>query len=450
MTAFLLCVVSFGVTYLAARRSLVTGLCSLFTVGYLYGITRAHVPDVFSHLIFDAATLGLYLAVLNQPMSESQRLRMQSLKIWVMVLIAWPFFLFCLPFQDPWIQLVGLRGNVYLLPFILVGARLEGKDIAKIALWFAFLNLVAFGFAVAEYFYGVDKFFPRNQNTRLLFLSRDLAQHSAYRIPATFSGSHAYAGVMVLTFPFLVGAWLQRQKKPWHYYLLVAALLASLLGVFMAAARMPVIILSMLFICLFITIRASIPTWVMIFMLIVGVGWIVSKEERLQRFTTLNNTDYVSGRINESVNDSLWDILMEYPYGNGLGGGGTSIPYFLEDRVVPPKYFMESEIARLILEQGWVGLGLWLAFAFWVTTRRAVRQDEPWFLARRLMWLNCVLSLGTGLIGLGLFTSIPGTCLMLLSLGWVATRQPAHEVSPQSVSPKFLDLKRAPVNQQAY
>ena len=57
--AFLLCLQM-------GRRSLVAGLCSLLTVGYLYGLLRANLPDGISHLIFDAGVLGLYAAQLTR------------------------------------------------------------------------------------------------------------------------------------------------------------------------------------------------------------------------------------------------------------------------------------------------------------------------------------------------------------------------------------------------
>ena len=61
----------------------------------------------------------------------------RSIRNWLIVLIAWPMLLFVMPWQDPLIQLVGLRGSIFLLPFILLGARLTGDDVYKLALWFA-------------------------------------------------------------------------------------------------------------------------------------------------------------------------------------------------------------------------------------------------------------------------------------------------------------------------
>jgi len=59
MISIALCGVAFLLCLYMGRRSLVAGLCALTTVGYAYGILRANLPDGFSHLIFDAATLGL-------------------------------------------------------------------------------------------------------------------------------------------------------------------------------------------------------------------------------------------------------------------------------------------------------------------------------------------------------------------------------------------------------
>ena len=62
-----LCAAAFLACVYMGRKSLVAGLCTLMAVGYAYGIVRANLPDGFSHLIFDAGTLGLYAAQLTRP-----------------------------------------------------------------------------------------------------------------------------------------------------------------------------------------------------------------------------------------------------------------------------------------------------------------------------------------------------------------------------------------------
>ena len=104
---------------------------------------RANLPDGFSHLIFDAGTLGLYAVQLGKPQPLWQHMRSEDLRNWLTVLMAWPVVLFAMPWQDPLIQLVGLRGSIFLLPFLLLGARLTGDDVYKLALWFSVLNLAA-------------------------------------------------------------------------------------------------------------------------------------------------------------------------------------------------------------------------------------------------------------------------------------------------------------------
>ena len=133
MTSLFLCLVAFAVASIAARRSLIAGLTTVLGIGYFYGIIRANLPETFSHLIFDAGVLGLYFAQLTRPVSPDERARIQRLWLWVVVFIAWPVLLFLIPIQDPLIQLVGLRGNALLLPFLVVGARLERGDVYNLA-----------------------------------------------------------------------------------------------------------------------------------------------------------------------------------------------------------------------------------------------------------------------------------------------------------------------------
>jgi hypothetical protein len=92
-----LCGVAFLLCAYMGRKSLVAGLCALITVGYAYGIVRANRPDGFSHLIFDAGTLGFYLTQLGRRQPFWQYMRAEDARNWLIVLIAWPFVLFAMP-----------------------------------------------------------------------------------------------------------------------------------------------------------------------------------------------------------------------------------------------------------------------------------------------------------------------------------------------------------------
>jgi len=406
------------ITFLAARHSLVAGLSTVLAVGYAYGITRANLGDPYSHLIFDAGVLGFYCAQVLRHLTREEAQRAQSVRPWIEFLIAWPLILFFIPNQDALIRFVGLRGNIFLLPFVIIGARLGNDGRYDLAVRLAILNIIAFVFASLEFFTTIEAFFPRNEVTRLIYLSRDVVQ-SSYRIPSTFTGSHAYAGTMVMTLPLLLGALLQKRSRSLHKPLLVAGSIVAFLGVLLAATRLHFIGAAIIILVALFSVRSRfshVLGWIIV---LGGIGWVVSGEQRLQRFMSLQNTDTVSERVVGSVNMDFVDLATAYPFGNGLGGGGTSIPYFLADRIHNP-VGMENEYARIMLEQGLVGLGLWIVFILWLFTRQGGDASDPWFLGRRLAWVTCAAYFAAGLIGTGLLTSIPQTCLFLLSVGWVA------------------------------
>ena len=154
-------------TYSAARRSLGPGLIATLAIGYAYGITRANYPDGYTYFVFDAAVLGLYGGQLFRPLSGAERRNLRQLQTWVLVLVAWPVLLMFLPFQDPFIRLVGLRGNIFFVPFLLLGARLEPRDLYKLAIGIAILNLCTAALAGVEFFVGIQRFFPRNPTTEI-------------------------------------------------------------------------------------------------------------------------------------------------------------------------------------------------------------------------------------------------------------------------------------------
>lgn len=406
---------------MAGRRSLVGGLVAVFGVGYVYGIVRANLLETYSHFIFDASVLGLYAAQLFRKLNPSQEFKVSQLRPWLEVLIAWPVLLFFIPIQDMLIQFVGLRGCIFFLPFLLFGARLENKERYRLALWIAGLNLMALVVASTEFFWGVERFFPHNKLTELIYISRDVVGHSSYRIPSTFSNAHSYGGTMAVTLPLLIGALVQERKRDWHFYLLMLALAASIIGVLMSAARTHFIIVSIIIVVATFSLRTRFGYALGWIIMLCIIGWFISGENRLQRFTELSNTDMVIERVSYSVNMSFLEVAAEYPMGNGLGGGGTSIPYFLQDRI-KRSTTLENEYARIMLEQGIIGLMIWVAFILWLLKQSNNRSDS-WYIGWRLAWVACAALFVIGLTGTGLLTAIPQTALFLLLAGWVGSRR---------------------------
>lgn len=432
-----LCLFAFTLCYWAGRRSLVSGMVAVLGVGYLYGITRANVPETYSHFIFDAGVAGLYAAQLFSRLSPAEQYKISSLRPWLEFLIAWPLLLALIPIQDFLIQIVGLRGHIFLLPFILLGARLEPEQRYRLALWIAGLNVLAFAFAVAEYFMGIERFFPRTKVTELLYLSKDLAGHTAHRIPASFINAHAYGGTMTMCLPLLIGALVQKHKTDTQtQLLLVIGITTALLGLLMSGTRTHALIACLLLIVATFSLRSRFGYVLGWLILLCSIGWFVSGEQRLQRFTELRDTELIMMRLSWSVNENLFELAVQYPFGNGLGGGGTSIPYFLKERLSDP-VLMENEYARIMLEQGIMGLVIWIMFILWLLTRKGVGSSDSWYLGRRLARVSCILYFAIGLTGLGLLTSIPQTSLFLILVGWVGARQSKPETA--MAAPRYVN-----------
>jgi hypothetical protein len=187
---------------------------------------------------------------------------------------------------------------------------------------------------------------------------------------------------------------------------------------------------------LFLLLLVALPSFLMranalrvatLILVVAGIGWVVSNEVRLQRFATLQNTELVQQRIGGSVNESFFDAAGRYPLGNGLGGGGTSLPYFLENRSAGNTTVVENHYAYLLLEQGVPGLVMWVLFLLWVLVPRTSRVNSQWRLAILCTRALVAAFLVIGLIGLGLFVSIPQSAMMLLGMGWLAAREhPSH------------------------
>ena len=223
-------------------------------------------------------------------------------------------------------------------------------------------------------------------------------------------------------------------------------LLASTLGIFMSATRTNALILFILVVASMFTgkIRAGYRFRWLLLLQVVGYG--ISGEERLQRFRSLQDPEFIVQRIGDSVNRSFLDLVRNYPLGNGLGGGGTSVPYFLQDRI-RNAVVMENEYARILLELGIPGLCMWAVFIGWIFTRRHIKREDLFYVGRRLAYVVCACVFTTGLIGTGLFTSVPSTTILLLLTGWIVVPEVAFapvtaEAANRIVAPPAVNYGR--------
>lgn len=429
MIALALCLVSLAATFWAGRRSLGQGLVALLAVGYFYGILRANISAGASYFIFDVGLIGFYLSQRWTSPNPGEAKRVEAVALWTVVLIVWPTLLVVMPAQPILVSLVGLRGSIFFLPVILLGSRLRDKDLFQLGSGLAVLNLIAAGFAWAEYFTSVQKFYPPGPSTAIIYASGDVAG-GFFRIPAIFTSAHAFGGSMVVSLPFLLGVW-ERAKDRRTRWLALAGIAAAMFGVLLSATRQN-FVLGCILIFVGLTSRRMSKAQLAVFILLIGgVGWAAMSNARFQRFKSLTDTEGVAGRISGSVNRGFWEILVEYPMGNGLGGGGTSIPYFLQGEVRHP-IGMENEYARILGEQGVVGLVFWLSFALWFICKAPTAFSKgPWAATRRMSWCLTVFSLAMSWMGIGLLSAIPHTVILLMTIGWTATRRP----------PETLDAK---------
>lgn len=440
--------VAFLITWLLAKKSLTRGIGACLAIGYFFGIVRANLPETASYFIFDAAVLGLYCGQLPSSLRRPDTQNSRHLKHWITLLVLWPLVLFFVPQQDYLVQLVGLRGNIFLLPFVLLGSQINDGEAKDLALWLSTLNALVTLVGFAEFSVGITRFFPQNQLTYMIFHSSDVGSGS-FRIPSTFSNAHSFGGMMVLSVPWIAGAWTRHRGPSRHNYLLLAGLVAAVLGVLMSAARVDFIILALLIIVLTVSAQLKARYRVAWLFILATIACVVVSNDRLQRFTTLDSPEILTTRLSWGLNDNLFHAFADHPFGVGLGGGGTSMPSFLEDRVERP-VLLESELGRIALETGLVGLASWLAFVCWVFARCGPERDDPWRLGKRLARYCCLAFFLTGFIGTGLMTAIPSSAVLLMSLGWVANpsvQETSQFASVQATSERHTAavLRRAEV-----
>ena len=368
MIGILLCCVCFLSCWIAAGRSPAYGLLALFAVGYAYGIVRANLLNSFTYFIFDAAVAGFYLAYRWRIAEAREKSRLRLIVGWTAALIGWPLFVCLIPFQTPLVTLVGLRGNIFLLPFLLVGARLRSRDLKILAYGLAVLNLAALAMASIEYVKGVHVFYPVNAVTSIIYNSNDVAGYKYLRIPATFVTAHAYGGTLVATLPLLIGLWSVKGENDWVRWLALSGIVAAAVGVLLSATRVNFIeMIALALLALFTGTLKGRARWILIAAML-AVGAFSLNNERMTRFKNLSETSSITQRINGSVNRTFFEILTEYPLGNGLGGGGTSLPGLPCQPGTPPhrdgKRIRQNTAGTGSAGTAALGHVLWVGFGF--------------------------------------------------------------------------------------
>ena len=127
MIAFIICLFAFVKLFFAGRKSLSGGVSLAFAFGYMYGIIRAHYPDRPHTLSSTRPWLDFTWrysrasARSSAPKNAADRALGDgdvSLAGGARAAAA----------AGPLIQLVGLRGQVFFLPFLVIGAMFENPD----------------------------------------------------------------------------------------------------------------------------------------------------------------------------------------------------------------------------------------------------------------------------------------------------------------------------------
>jgi len=426
--------VAFAVVLLATFRSLGWGFLAVVAVGYFNGVIRANFLGVFTTFMFDAAVLGLYVGYFLGKSRWAEGFGSGPAGRFVLFLIGWPSFLCLVPVNHLLVRCIALRATVWFLPVLLIATRLTTADLAVFARGVAVLNLVALAGGMYVFENGVEALYPDNAITQIIYGSKDVGGFKYYRVPSTFLSAHAYGGTMLLTLPFLLGRLVGLKVRLADRCLAVAGVVAAAGGMLMCGARSPLVLLALTLAIAWLLSRLSLTLGLVGVVLVAGGLKFASTGERFQRAISLEDTEIVGNRIAMSANASFLDLLISYPLGAGMGSSaGTSIPYFLAD-VAPIPIGLENEYCRILVDQGWVGLGGWLAFLVWLFVRPPPsRPADPWRIGVVLMYSLTLAFWVSAFMGTGTLSSVPGSVIVLTQMGvLVAVRY--QRTVPEAVS----------------
>jgi hypothetical protein len=408
-------IVAFAGSLAATFPSLGWGFVAVFAVGYFNGVIRARYLGVYTTFMFDASVLGLYLGFLVKHWRRGPAVGSGAL-FFVGFLIAWPSLLTMIPVNHYLVQLVALRATIWFLPLVLIAARLTVADLAVMARGLVVLNLVALAAGLYLYLYGVEALYPRNAITGTIYGSMDVAGGHR-RIPSTFLNSHGYGGTMLLSLPLLLDRVAAAGVRPRDRGLAWAGVVAAGSGMLLCGARTPLVLFAMMLAIAWVLTRFSLGVGMTGAVITGGLLVLAGTSERLQRASSVIDADYVARRVEGSANTSFFALLRDYPIGAGMGSAsGNSIPYFLSE-VAPQQIPLENEYARILVDQGWVGLAAWLAFVAWLFSRPPPVWGAPWWLGVAFMYALCLATWLTAFMGTGLLAGVPTAVLLLTEMG---------------------------------
>ncbi|HVL12831.1 MAG TPA: hypothetical protein VM529_09705 [Gemmata sp.] len=418
MVALVFPLVAFLATLLGTLRSLGWGFIAVFAVGYFNGVIRANYLSIATTFMFDAALLGLYVGFLVGHPRDAVGVWQSRAGQWTLALIIWPVVLTLIPVNHFLVQLVALRATVWFVPVLLMATRLRAADLTVITRGFAVLNLVALGGGLYVYQNGIAALYPENAVTAIMYLSKDVAGFQYHRVPSFFLSAHAYGGAMLFSLPFLIGLLFNPRETLVDRGLATLGVAAAVGGILLCAARVPVVLFVLMSIVAWIVARFHPVVGIAVAGVVVAAVSVAAGNERLQRAITLGDTEIVSDRLQASANESFLELMVDYPAGAGMGSSyGTSIPFFLA-QYAPPAIGMENEYSRILVDQGLVGLGLWLAFLAWMLLRPPPsRFRAPWGVGVVFMYAVVVVTWATAFIGAGALSAIPGSVLLLTQMG---------------------------------
>jgi O-antigen ligase len=91
---------------------------------------------------------------------------------------------------------------------------------------------------------------------------------------------------------------------------------------------------------------------------------------------------------------------------------------------------VENEYARILLEQGIIGLLIWIAFISWIVFNSKAFLRTKWSVSRRLSFALVIVYFGASNIGIGMLTAIPGSFIFFLLIGWIVTKPDNSDDAP--------------------
>jgi putative inorganic carbon (hco3(-)) transporter len=373
------------------------GIILMLFVGFLLNLISKYTEAPLGTALDGLLLIMIFGILIQQSVKKDWSFLRNPISIWVFF---WVYYNVVIQFLNPmlqstaaWMYTVRSLALLNLLYYVACNSFSSLEKIRSMLKWVIFFCLLAGVYAYKQEIFGLNDaenrwLYADKERFQLIFQWTRLRLFSVLNDPTTFGIMMAYCGVFSLV---LATGPYSRIKKIMN---VIAALFffacMSLTGTRTAFVLVPIGLF--FYVCQTITLRMFLLS---IFALLLGTGAVMKSTSnpliyRIQSAFKPSKDESVQVRVRNQK--FIQPFIQAHPIGYGLGCTGVWGKRFTPDSWLS-KFPHDSGYVRFAVEEGWIGLLIYVTFLFVVLLmgiRYYLRVKDP-LIKNLYLAINCVI-----------------------------------------------------------